>query len=68
MFMPNDVYSLASQQIRVLWSNRKAIFWIDINDDKALPKLSPRSEFEHLMAKGELKSIDDPSLLSHKLS
>ena len=62
MFMPNDVYSLESQRIRVLWSNRQAIFWIDIDDKKALPTLSPRNEFEHLMASGELAAIADPYL------
>ena len=62
MFMPNDVYSLESRRIRVLWSNRQAIFWIDIDDEKALPKLSPRNEFEHLMASGELTAIADPYL------
>ena len=62
MFMPNDVYSLESRSIRVLWSNRHAIFWIDIDDEKALPRLSPRNEFEHLMASGELAAIADPYL------
>ena len=62
MFMPNDVYSLESQRIRVLWSNRQAIFWTDIDDEKALPKLSPRNELEHLMASGELTAIPDPYL------
>ena len=62
MFMPNDVYSLESQKIRVLWSHRQAIFWIDIDDEKALPRLSPRNEFEHLMASGELTAIADPYL------
>ena len=62
MFMPNDVHSLESQRIRVLWSNRHAIFWIDIDDEKALPKLSPRDELEHLMASGELTAIADPYL------
>ncbi len=62
MFMPNDVFSLASQRIRVLWSNREVIFWIDIDDDNALPKVSPRKEFEHLMADGQLLSITDPHL------
>lgn len=62
MFMPNDVYSLASQRIRVLWSNRQAIFWIDIDGRNALPRVSPRNEFEHLMASGELNVITDPFL------
>lgn len=62
MFMPNDVYSLASQRIRVLWSNREVIFWIALDDERALPKASPRSEFEHLMANGELAVIADPFL------
>ncbi len=62
MFMPNDVYSLESQRIRVLWSNMQIVFWIDIDDDKALTKLAPKSELEHLMAKGSLKVIDDPHI------
>jgi hypothetical protein len=60
MFMPNDVYARASQRVRILWSNRQVIFWIDIDDEGALPQLSPRSELEHLMANGELVSIEDP--------
>lgn len=62
MFMPNDVYSLTSQRVRVLWANRQAIYWIDIDDGKALPKLSPRVEFEHLMASDELRLIEDPHI------
>lgn len=60
MFMPNDVYSLSSQRIRVLWSNPQAIYWIDIDDESALPQISPRAELEHLMANGEMKTIEDP--------
>lgn len=60
MFMPNDVYSLESQRIRVLWSNKQVVFWIDIDDEKALPKVASRSELEHLIANGSLKVIDDP--------
>ncbi|UWZ81506.1 transposase family protein [Geoalkalibacter halelectricus] len=60
MFMPNDVYSLASKRVRVLWSNWQGIFWIEIDNQKALPRLASRAEFEHLMASGEIKSIDDP--------
>lgn len=62
MFMPNDVFQLASQRLRVLWSNSEVIFFIDIDNEPALPECSPRSEFEHLMAKGELAHIDDPYL------
>ena len=60
MFMPNDVYLQSSQRIRILWSSHKVIVWIDIDDEKALPIISPREEFEHLMAKGDLVSITDP--------
>lgn len=62
MFMPNDVYLLASQRIRVLWSNRQAIYWINIDTEKALPNLSSRAEIEHLMANDELIAINDPYL------
>ena len=60
MFMPNDVYLQSSQRIRILWSSHKVIVWIDIDDENALPIISPREEFEHLMAKGDLVSITDP--------
>ncbi len=43
MFMPNDVYIWEKKQIRILWSNPQAIFWIDINDDRALPQIISRS-------------------------
>ena len=33
MFMPNDVYAWDEKRIRILWSNRHTIFWIDIDDD-----------------------------------
>ena len=62
MFMPNDVYLIAQKRVRVLWSNRQGIVWIDIDDERALPEIAPRSEFEHLMAKGELQVIKDPYL------
>ncbi|NOU15866.1 MAG: transposase family protein [Methylococcaceae bacterium] len=60
MFMPNDVYIWETKQIRILWSNPQAIFWIDINDDRALPQIISRSEFEHLLARADLKPIVDP--------
>lgn len=60
MFMPNDVYVWEKKQIRILWSNPQAIFWIDINDDRALPQIISRSELEHLLARADLKPIADP--------
>ncbi|MGH1461871.1 MAG: Mu transposase C-terminal domain-containing protein [Neptuniibacter sp.] len=62
MFMPNDVYQWDSKRIRILWSNPRAIFWIDIDDERALPNASTKSEFEHLIARADLKSIADPYL------
>jgi putative transposase len=62
MFMPNDVFQIGSKRLRVLWSNSEVIFFIDIDNEPALPECSPRNEFEHLMAKGELALIDDPYL------
>lgn len=60
MFMPNDVYSWNEKRIRILWSNRQAIFWIDIDDERALPQLALKNDFEHFMARSELHSIADP--------
>ena len=60
MFMPNDVFQLISKKIRVLWSNREAVIWIELESDKALPSVSSRLEFEHQMANGDLFLIDDP--------
>lgn len=60
MFMPNDVYQVSSQRLRVLWANKNAVFAIDIDDKAALPVAFERRELEHLMANGDLKSIDDP--------
>jgi len=60
MFMPNDVYSWDQQRIRILWSNQQAVFWIDIDDDRALPRVSSKEEFEHLLARADLKLITDP--------
>lgn len=62
MFMPNDVYQWDSKRIRILWSNPRAVFWIDIDDERALPNASTKSEFEHLLARSDLKSIADPYL------
>lgn len=62
MFMPNDVYMWENKRIRILWSNPQAIFWIDIDDERALPQISTRSEFEHLLARADLESIPDPYL------
>ena len=47
MFMPNDVYAWDEKRIRILWSNRHTIFWIDIDDDRALPQIASKSDFEH---------------------
>lgn len=62
MFMPNDVYNLGVRRIRVLWSNPDVIFWIDIDDKNGLPQLASREEFEHLIAKNELRPITDPHI------
>ena len=62
MFMPNDVYTYGTRRIRVLWSNPDVIFWIDIDDKKALPQLASNEDFEHLIAKNEMKSIIDPHI------
>ena len=50
MFTRNDVYQWESMRIRILWRNPQAIFWIDIDDEGALPQIAPKSEFEHLLA------------------
>ena len=60
MFMPNDVFSWCEKRIRILWVNQQAIFWIDIDDDRALPQLAKKSDFEHLVARYDLKRISDP--------
>jgi hypothetical protein len=60
MFMPNDVYKFSSKRFRVLWSNRHVVFWIDIDDESALPLAYEKSELENYMAKGDLVSTDDP--------
>lgn len=60
MFMPNDVYQWDSQRIRVLSSNPQAIFWINIDDEGALPQVTLKSVFEHLLARSDLKAINDP--------
>ena len=60
MFMPNDVFSWDEKRIRILWSNQQAVFWIDIDDDRALPQLSKKSDFEHLLARCDLNRMSDP--------
>ncbi|ABC33678.1 Tn7-like transposition protein B [Hahella chejuensis KCTC 2396] len=62
MFMPNDVYSWDQRRIRILWSNRQAVFWIDIDDEGALPQIASKSDLEHLLARADLKAITDPYL------
>lgn len=62
MFMPNDVFSWGEKRIRILWVNQQAIFWIDIDDDRALPQLAKKSDFEHLVARYDLKRISDPCI------
>jgi putative transposase len=60
MFMPNDVFSWDQKRIRILWSNIQAVFWIDIDDHRALPQVDPRADFEHFLARSDLKLIADP--------
>lgn len=60
MFMPNDVYSWDEKRIRILWSNQQAVFWIDIDYERALPQIASKSDFEHLLARSDLKVIADP--------
>jgi putative transposase len=60
MFMPNDVFQLGESRIRVLYSNKEILFWIDIDIANALPKSVSRVEFEHQMAAGNLSTIEDP--------
>ena len=60
MFMPNDVYQWDTQRIRILWSNPQVIYWINIDDERALPQVTLKSQFEHLLARADLKVINDP--------
>ncbi|WP_100642547.1 Mu transposase C-terminal domain-containing protein [Alteromonas facilis] len=60
MFMPNDVYQWDTQRIRILWSNPQVVYWINIDDERALPQVTLKSEFEHLLARTDLKVINDP--------
>jgi hypothetical protein len=60
MFMPNDVFQWDKKRVRILWSSPKAIFWIDIDDEGALPQITSKLEFEHLLARADLQSISDP--------
>ncbi len=60
MFMPNDVYQWDTQRIRILWSNPQVVHWINIDDERALPQVARKSEFEHLLARADLNGIDDP--------
>ncbi|WP_205618851.1 DDE-type integrase/transposase/recombinase [Terasakiella pusilla] len=62
MFMPNDVYLWDEKRIRILWSNQQAVFWIDIDDQQALPQASEKSDFEHFLARADLQTITDPYL------
>jgi hypothetical protein len=62
MFMPNDVYQWENRRIRILWSDPQAIFWIDIDDERALPEVLSRTDFSHLLAKEDLKAILDPHI------
>lgn len=58
--MPNDVYQWGSKRIRILWSNPQAVFWIDIDDENALPQVVSRTELLSLLAKNELQPASDP--------
>lgn len=60
MYVPNDVFRFGDSRIRVLWSNKTAVFWIDIDQENALPQAAQRSEFDNHMAAGTLQAIDDP--------
>ncbi len=60
MFMPNDAFSWNEKRIRILWSNQQAVFWIDVDDDRASPQLYQKADFEQLVARYELKRIPDP--------
>lgn len=62
MFMPNDVFQWENERIRILWSNPQAIFWINIDDELALPQIAAKSEFEHLLARADLQRITDPCM------
>lgn len=62
MFMPNDVYQYGEIRIRALWSNNKMVFWIDIDKENALPRVSRREELEHAMVTTEMRAIEDPHL------
>ena len=60
MFMPNDVYQWDTKRIRILWSNPQVIYWINVDDERALPQATRKSDFEHLLARADLKVINDP--------
>ena len=60
MFMPNDVFILNSNRIRILWSNKSVCVWIDIDSVDALPKMCAREELEHFFSIKALEVIPDP--------
>jgi len=60
MFQLNDVFERGNQRLRILWSVEDTLVWIDIDDNKALPEVSNRDDFEHAIASMAMQKIDDP--------
>jgi putative transposase len=60
MQLVNDVYELSDHRYRILWSEPKTIYWIDIDVENALPQQVERAVLVEHLANEEMRCIDDP--------
>lgn len=60
MLLVNDVYQYLSRRYRILWRAQQIIYWIDIDEDKALPEQISLEALVGYLSDEQMHSIEDP--------
>lgn len=62
MLLRNEVFQFGSSRVRILWVDKKHVYYIDIDKDNALPQVLLRHMVENIYIKNDLTKINDPHI------
>jgi putative transposase len=60
MLLVNDVYKYGNRRYRLLWRNQELVYWIDIDNQNALPKLVSLKQLTDALGDNLIEYINDP--------
>lgn len=60
MLLVNDVYKYGNRRYRLLWRNQALVYWIDIDNQNALPKLVNLNQLTDALGDNLIEYINDP--------